>query len=99
MSEYFARVANEVLRASEEITTIMEDGIAAMIRGEVPGIRLGEPTRETIHDQDLADIDEENVMMDSPLMGIADSVIGDLMKNSVSFIHSLASGVFDLPET
>jgi hypothetical protein len=83
MSEYFARVANEVLRATEEITTIMEDGIAAMIKGELPGMKIISDITETVQDNEFDGI-EDHMMMNSPLEGIAESVLGDLMKNSVS---------------
>lgn len=83
MSEYFQRVANDVLKASEEITARMEDGITAML-GDLSKTAGGgggaTPPPEFDGDEGF-EIEEE--FMGSPLNGIADSVLGDLMHNSV----------------
>ncbi|CAB9526906.1 Transmembrane protein 18 [Seminavis robusta] len=80
MSQYFERVANEVLRASEDLSVRFEDGLAALINGEIPGIEQAtRQQQQTITGGEFEDIEEE--LMNSPLEGIAESVISDLMAN------------------
>ena len=81
MSEYFQRVANEVLRASEELSGVMEDGISAMFKGEVPKKAMPPNSGEFEYDGDFEEIEEE--LMDSPLQGMTESVLSDIMQNQV----------------
>ena len=104
MSEYFQRVANDVLKASEEITARMEDGISAML-GDLSstpptssGSGSGSATPPTSPEFDNVDDDFEieEEFMGSPLNGIADSVLGDLMQNSVRIILGVPAVAFAL---
>ena len=88
MSEYFQRVANDVLKASEELSARMEDGLTAMMTGELPkaateGSGATPPPTADGFGEDDFEIEEE--FMHSPLEGIAESVLGDLMQNSVRY--------------
>jgi len=98
MSDYFQKVANEVLKASEELSVRLEEGLTAMITGQQFPKKQDEaaaaaaaaashdstpptPTPTTMMDGDDFEMEEE--FMASPLQGIADSVLGDIMDGSV----------------
>lgn len=71
----------------------MEEGISAILTGELPKSSPDTPSSSYgmpggDMGEDFEEIEEE--FMHSPLEGIADSVLGDLMVNSVS------RGVFQL---
>lgn len=94
---FFTKVANDVLEASEKISTRLEEGLSALMAGgagEGAGGGTGADTgtagggngRE--EDFEILDDAEDIGMMDgaemkhgSPLEGIAESVMGDIMKN------------------
>ena len=92
MSEYFQRVANDVLKASEEITARMEDGISAILGdlSSTPPTSSGSGSATPPTSPEFDNVDDdfeiEEEFMGSPLNGIADSVLGDLMQNSVRII-------------
>lgn len=88
---FLERAANNVLQATEEIANLMEEGINALLTGELPksteeGGEAMPPPNEgiKIDDDDFDDEMIEEEFMHSPLEGIADSVLGDLMSHSVS---------------
>ena len=104
-SSYFEKVANEILQASEHLTTRFEEGLSALWTpppppGEDSGASRQYQQQHAFDDEDLAQDQEfleslseeelqellqaqEDMMnMNSPLEGIADSVIGDIMKGS-----------------
>jgi hypothetical protein len=82
MSEYFTRVANDVLKASEELSVVLEDGIAAMLNGGAKA--ESEPVApDSAEFEGFEDIEEE--LRNSPLQGMAESVLSNLMANQVSF--------------
>jgi hypothetical protein len=86
MSEsYFARIVNEVLDASEKLTIRIEEGLNVVLSGgeevpKTPGGTTPPPTTEHEFegwDEDYAD--EES----SPLAGMAESVMGDILSSQV----------------
>lgn len=84
MSEYFQRIANDVLKASEELSAVMEDGIAAMLKGGATKQSQGasdNPAESGEFDM-YEDIEEE--LMNSPLQGMTQSVLNNLIQNQVS---------------
>lgn len=87
MSEYFQRVANDVLKAAEDMSARIEDGLMAMLKGDLPnaatnteGGSAPPPTADGFAGDE--DFEMEDDFMNSPLEGIAGSVLGDLMQNS-----------------
>jgi hypothetical protein len=98
---FLERAANNVLQATEEITNRMEEGISALLTGELPKSTEGEeampPSNEgiKIDDDDFDDEMIEEEFMNSPLEGIADSVIGDLMAHSV-ILFLMSIGVLNV---
>jgi len=85
MSEYFQRLANDVLQASEELSAIMEDGITAMMKGELPKASTppADPAGDMPGGDEFMDGMIEDELMDSPLQGIAESVMGEIMGDAV----------------
>ena len=96
-SSFFAKLTNEVLRATEQVTNTLEDGISLLLKGELS--QQGGSNNDKGHggnfggndnnmdnpmmDDELFADDEEDPMMGSPLEGIANSVLGDIMSNQV----------------
>ena len=96
-SSFFAKLTNEVLRASEQVTNTLEDGISLLLKGELSqqsssnndnndkargGPFGGNDNMENpMIDDEL--FDDEDPMMGSPLEGIANSVLGDIMSKQV----------------
>ena len=96
-SSFFAKLTNEVLRATEQVTNTLEDGISLLLKGELSqqggsnndkghggnfGVNDNNMDNPMMDDELFAD-DEEDPMMGSPLEGIANSVLGDIMSNQV----------------
>jgi hypothetical protein len=86
MSEsYFARIVNEVLDASEKLTIRIEEGLNVVLSGgeevpKTPGGTTPPPTTEhEFEDWDEDYADEES----SPLAGMAESVMGDILSSQV----------------
>jgi hypothetical protein len=75
----FARLANEVLEATEHVATRMEEGVAALMNGGVVGDSAQQQQQEMDHDELLVEQD----VINSPLQGIAESVIGNIMEGQV----------------
>lgn len=95
----FNRLANEVLEASEQIVNRFEEGYNVLTTGELKPDQGSQPppagaTMGSIPNMDDADLDslseedlqrllEEHLMDSSPLEGIADSVLGDIVSRQV----------------
>jgi hypothetical protein len=85
---FLTKQVNDVLEATEKLSNMLEEGITALMTGGIPsktsaGSSTGSEFDETgMTDEDL--MDEGPVMMEHPLQGIADSVLGDIMKGQVS---------------
>lgn len=95
---FFEKVAENVLQASEQIVNRMEEGFSVLTTGDLPKGSQQEDTMDSSNEQefDLDDIDIDNLseeeiqrimaeemMQNSPLDGIADSVIGDIVAGQV----------------
>ena len=85
----FERVTNEILEASENIATRFEEGLSVLMTGSiVDKLNEGAPKSPPTGNEAIPDVDGEEFMMDddmgNPLPGIADSVLGDILKDQVS---------------
>lgn len=94
MSEsYFAKIVNEVLDASEKLTIRIEEGLQVVMSGgqdAVPKTGTIPPTTE----HEFEGWDEEDYETDyaaddesSPLAGIAESVMGDILSSQVRVLR------------
>lgn len=91
MSEsYFTKVANEVLDASEKLAYRLEEGLNLFLGGEVDGASssgsASKPHQGAASDNEFEGWEDDMDGMDagSPLDGIAQSVMGDIMAGQVS---------------
>jgi hypothetical protein len=96
---FFTKVANDVLAASEQLSNRLEDGIAAILTGDLalkkkeggagadsgsgPGSGSVPPQYEDEFD-DQFEIPEEE-LRHNPLQGIAESVVGGIMGGQVRY--------------
>ena len=110
-SSFFAKLTNEVLRATEQVTNTLEDGISLLLKGELSqqassnnanndkahaGTFGGNDNMENpMIDDEL--FDDEDPMMGSPLEGIANSVLGDIMSKQVRIFNRYVEIVPTLP--
>ena len=73
----------------EKIVQVVEEG-AKIIMGTSE--QMGDSSTGQTNDADVYNEDgflEDDEEMDSPLMGMADSVLSDIMTNQVSTLHSM----------
>ena len=92
MSEsYFAKLANDILDASEKLTVRLEEGLSVLwkeMEGSSPSSasRGGGSTQQqdTASENEFEGWDEAEMGDPSPLQGIAESVMGDIMASQVS---------------
>ena len=98
-SSVFEKIANEVLQATERISNSLDDGISLLLNGELAagggspsadssrdagaGQEFASGGGEGMNDDELVITEEELAMMGSPLDGIANSVLGDIMAGQV----------------
>ena len=73
----------------EKIAQVVEEG-AKIIMGT--SSQMGDESTYQAADADVYDVDQDGFLedeedMESPLMGMADSVLSDIMANQVSNIH------------
>jgi hypothetical protein len=99
---FFTKVANDVLAASEQLSNRLEDGIAAILNGDLAlkqkedgsgaGSSSGSvpPQYEHEFDDQFEILEEE--LRHNPLQGIAESVVGDIMGGQVRFSMSSLIG-------
>src|SRR5687767_11704096 len=96
---FFTKIANEVLQATEHVSTRMEEGLTAMLKGEfpkqadssknkIPTMDLHERDDDDMNVEDLSEEEiqeliQQEMMRNSPLGGIADGVMGDIMSRNV----------------
>jgi hypothetical protein len=104
---FFNKIAEDVLRATELIQTIMEEGIGVVLNGELPDDGAAKASASAASDStqgansghqefDVEDVDLDNLsdeelerllaedmMQSSPLKGIADDVMGNIMSGQV----------------
>jgi hypothetical protein len=94
---FFTKVANDVLAASEQLSNRLEDGIAAILTGDLAlkqkeggadagaGAGSGSVPPQYEHEfDDQFDIPEEE-LRHNPLQGIAESVVGGIMGGQVRY--------------
>ena len=102
---YFARVANEILQSAEQIVTRFEEGISVITTGNLPPKdgqqqqqqqRDGGDAGSTDESFDVFDNDDEddhdfdvNSGFSSPLEGMAEHVLGDIMSSQVGFFREV----------
>jgi hypothetical protein len=82
----FERLVNHILESAEQIATRLEEGMSVVMNGKLPGEASEQSSaKDVFRDTDdiLMDMDED--MMGSPLEGIADGVLGDIMSKQVSY--------------
>ena len=108
---YFARVANEILQSAEQIVTRFEEGISVITTGSLPPKdgqqqqRDGGDAGSTDESFDVFDNDDEddhafdvNSGFSSPLEGMAEHVLGDIMSSQVGLfcrdVHAVSFSRF-----
>lgn len=79
----FAKLANEVLEAAEHIVTRVDEGVSAILHGKLPDGNGGASNSDATEHDDMNDplLDEE--IPGTPLEGIANSVLSDIMGGQV----------------
>ena len=94
MSEsYFAKLANEILDASEKLTNRFEEGLNILL-GELDNSKsssggggdIPSPEGNNADNEFEGWNDEEEMDDPSPLVGIAESVMGDIMASQVCML-------------
>jgi len=87
---FFSKVANDVLQASEHLSNRLEEGVSAILTGEPPKEKQEAPNTGDDEEDEFEMIDED--LMNSPLEGIAESVMGDILQGQVRALYK--RGVF-----
>jgi hypothetical protein len=98
---FFTKVANDVLAASEQLSNRLEDGIAAILTGELAlkqkeggagtgtgaGADSGSGSVPPQYEHEFDDQFDipEEELRHNPLQGIAESVVGDIMGGQVRY--------------
>eukprot|EP00545_Synedropsis_sp_CCMP1620_P005938 CAMPEP_0119014614 /NCGR_PEP_ID=MMETSP1176-20130426/10051_1 /TAXON_ID=265551 /ORGANISM="Synedropsis recta cf, Strain CCMP1620" /LENGTH=241 /DNA_ID=CAMNT_0006967817 /DNA_START=41 /DNA_END=766 /DNA_ORIENTATION=+ len=82
----FERLTNNILKSADQIANRIEEGFAILSTGKLPGEEGSHQAEQSGDGDPLADDDQIMMEMDedmigSPLEGIADSVLSDLMAN------------------
>lgn len=73
---FFTKLSNEVLEATERISARLEEGLSVLLDGELPKEDSAAPVdHEALHSEEDA--------FESPLPGIADGVLDDIMSSQV----------------
>jgi hypothetical protein len=102
---FFGKLANDVFEATEQIAARLEEGLNVLMTGDLPGLEkqesrqeISEPTEEDLEnlsEEEVQDLLRQEMMMNSPLEGIADGVLGDIMKNQVrATLKRNVAGIF-----
>lgn len=89
MSEsYFAKLANDILDASEKLTIRVEEGLNVLwneLEGKGAAGGTAQQPPETTAENEFEELDQAEAMDESsPLVGIAESVMEDIMASQVS---------------
>lgn len=106
MTTVFNNIKESLLEASEEIIRVVEEGTSVLmgqtmtVENEPPSGR-GEETTTTANEypkvDDMIIGEEEDIAnMKSPLDGITEGVLGDIMKNQVNFIYIVDNGQYTI---
>mmetsp|Transcript_50139 Transcript_50139/g.76243 ORF Transcript_50139/g.76243 Transcript_50139/m.76243 type:complete len:246 (-) Transcript_50139:194-931(-) len=89
---FFGKLANDVLEATEHIATRMEEGISVLTTGDLPNAgergnaqltNLDEFDLDSLSEEEIQRLLSQEIMENSPLSGIADSVIGDIVAGQI----------------
>ncbi|KAI2489549.1 Transmembrane protein 18 [Fragilaria crotonensis] len=81
----FERLVNHILESAEQIATRFEEGMSVVMTGKLPGEASEQSsTKDSFGDTDDILMDMDEGMMGSPLEGIADGVLGDIMSKQSS---------------
>jgi uncharacterized membrane protein YciS (DUF1049 family) len=83
-NRFFTKVANDVLEATEQLSIRMEEGLTALWTGALPNSNKDDEAHpsSTIAPDSGAEFDDEEEgdwEQSSPLQGIAESVVGDIV--------------------
>ena len=83
---FFTKVANDVLEATEKISKELDESFGALFSGGGAGTEQPPTPPTAVDDQpDMEwDAEAEQEFLNSPLQGIADSVLGDIMQGQNS---------------
>lgn len=95
--EFLKNIGNEVVEASEQVATRLEEGLNILLGDNADGSPPGDAASSQINMEDLEDLDldglteeqiqqliQDQMMEGSPLEGIAESVMGDIMSRNVA---------------
>lgn len=86
---YFAKISNSILEAAEQIVARFDEGLAVITSGKIPenGNFPSNLQNDVLGSDDVTmEMDEE--MLGSPLEGMADSVLKDILQGqSVRFLR------------
>eukprot|EP00547_Thalassionema_nitzschioides_P002876 CAMPEP_0194200522 /NCGR_PEP_ID=MMETSP0156-20130528/1090_1 /TAXON_ID=33649 /ORGANISM="Thalassionema nitzschioides, Strain L26-B" /LENGTH=235 /DNA_ID=CAMNT_0038925529 /DNA_START=90 /DNA_END=797 /DNA_ORIENTATION=- len=80
----FARLTNQILETADKAANVIDEGLSIMMTGKIKedGAPTEEPLTGDLPDDDiLTEMDED--MMGSPLEGIADGVLKDIMSSNI----------------
>ena len=97
---FFSQMANEVLDSAEKLTNRLEEGLNAILTGDINGaqpqeqqqqqpltesMRMGVDNENEFMEDNEEEIDWSQIDMDaeSPLNGIAENVVGNIMQRQV----------------
>jgi hypothetical protein len=96
---FFNRIAKDVLEATEHISNQLEEGVSALLTGELPKAATQQQQQhaesqqefdpadyehfEGMDEEEIRRMIQEEMMTGSPLNGIADGVMEDIMQGQV----------------
>jgi len=99
--QFFSKLSDEILEASNQITTRFEEGLSVLLTGKLPEGSAGgqdgasPPSSgnqfsyedidiDELSDEEVAELLQQQSMEYSPLEGIADNVIADIVSRQVT---------------
>jgi len=78
---YFAKISNSILEAAEQIVARFDEGLAVITSGKIPdNANLPPNLQNDVLGSDDVTMEMEEEMLGSPLEGMADSVLKDILK-------------------
>lgn len=89
VESYFAKISNSILEAAEQIVARFDEGLAVITSGKIPdNANLPPNLQNDVLGSDDVTMEMEEEMLGSPLEGMADSVLKDILKGqSVRFLR------------
>jgi hypothetical protein len=79
----FEKLANHVLESVEQVAARAEEGLALLMSGNLDGGDTAAGGNDGPFDNDDVTMEMDEDMIGSPLEGIADSVLSDIMSKQV----------------